>query len=129
MKTAFIMGCLLAATTASKSNHKIHKKIHDVVSKVKKGGSKIVDIYDEVIEKYHAHKDKIAEATDKWAALNIDIDGENKEVYIAAPFWFTGGGGDKIEIPYGGRLFLSESYSLDPEKYFKPDRKMLSLVS
>ena len=47
---------------------------------------------------------------DKWAALNIEVDGENKEVYIAAPFWFTGTpDGHKIEIPYGGRLYLSNS--------------------
>ena len=61
------------------------------------------------------------DADDEWAALNIEVDGETKKVYLATPVWFTGTGGDKIEIPYGGRLYLSDSYSLDPTKFFKPN--------
>ena len=63
-----------------------------------------------------------AETNDNWAALNIEVDGQDQQVYIAAPFWFTGTpDGHKIEIPYGGRIYLSNTYSVDPEKYFRPN--------
>ena len=132
MKTAFTLGCLLAAATADRpfkmfqdagkqiQNH--NKRFQDAVDKVmNKEKDKAVDIFGEVVDKYREFKEKMAEANDDWVALDIEIDGQTQKVYIATPFWFTGTGGDKIEIPYGGRLYLSNSTTLDPEEYFKPN--------
>ena len=50
---------------------------------------------------------------DGWASLNITEDGVAKTVYIAAPFWFTGEGGDHLTIPEGGRVYLSNTPDLE----------------
>ena len=58
--------------------------------------------------------------TNGWASLDIKEDGQSKTVYIAAPNWFSGEGGDHISIPEGGRVYLSNSPSLDPNNFYKP---------
>ena len=58
--------------------------------------------------------------TNGWASLDIKEDGKDKTVYIAAPNWFSGGGGDNISIPEGGRVYLSNSPTLDPNNFYKP---------
>ena len=122
MKTAFILACVLAAATASDAVH----KFKDVVRKVKKGSEiaehRMFNLVNKAMAEYKDFRGRNREADDKWAALDIEVDGETKQVYIAAPFWFTGTpDGKKIEIPYGGRLYLSNSYSVDPEQYFRPN--------
>ena len=119
MKTSFIIGCFLAAIDAR--SPRVKDFVHNVKDKLTRKEEKIHDIYDEVKDKYDDFKNKMKEANDDWASLNIEVDGKTDKVYLATPKWFTGTGGDKIEIPFGGRLYLSNSYSLDPENYFKPN--------
>ena len=59
--------------------------------------------------------------SDGYVPLTITEDGESKTVYLAAPFWFTGEGGDHISIPEGGRLYLSNTADLNPETFYKPN--------
>ena len=119
MRTTFALSCVLAI--AFGKHDRASKFLDNVKDKIEKGESRAHDIYDKVKEKYDDYKTKMSEANDDWAALNIELDGQTKQVYLATPIWFTGTGGDKIEIPFGGRLYFSESYSLDPEKFFKPN--------
>lgn len=56
-----------------------------------------------------------------YQSLTITEDGASKTVYLASPFWFTGGGGSQIEIPEGGRLYLSNTPDLNPETFYKPN--------
>jgi len=56
-----------------------------------------------------------------YTALTITEDGAAKTVYIASPFWYTGEGGDRVTLPYGGRSYLSNTNYLDPEGYYKPN--------
>jgi len=119
MRTTFALGCVLAV--AFGRQHHLGSFVDNVKDRITNGETKAHDIYDKVKEKYDDYKNKMSEATDEWAALDIEVDGKTEKVYLATPVWFTGTGGDKIEIPYGGRLYLSDSYSLDPTKFFKPN--------
>ena len=55
-----------------------------------------------------------------YAQLNIKEDGKDKTVYIASPSWFTGGGGDTLSLPEGGRVYLSNTPELSSEGFYKP---------
>ena len=53
--------------------------------------------------------------------VDVKVDGQNKTLYIAHPFWWTAtGGGDEIKIPHNGRAYLSETPNVEPEGYFMP---------
>ena len=119
MRTTFALSCVLAV--AFSRHHKLGSFVDNVKDSIENGETRAHDIYDKVKEKYDDYKNKMSEANDEWAALDIEVDGKTEKVYLATPVWFTGTGGDKIEIPYGGRLYLSDSYSLDPTKFFKPN--------
>ena len=56
-----------------------------------------------------------------YVGFNILEDGAPKTVYIGSPFWFTGGGGDTMDIPPGGRIQLLTSPTLSPEAFYKPN--------
>ena len=59
-------------------------------------------------------------SSSEWTALNIKEDGKDKTVYIAAPSYFKGEGGDHLKVPMNGRALLSNSPTLNPDKYYKP---------
>ena len=55
--------------------------------------------------------------------MEITVDGQPKDVYIASPSWFVGNDPDDdsaMDIPWGGRVYLAEKPNVDPEAIFKP---------
>lgn len=56
-----------------------------------------------------------------WVAFNITQDGVVSTKYIAVPSWFSGGGGSKLIIPYGGRGHISNTPSLNHEHFYTPN--------
>merc|ERR1712012_103499 len=59
--------------------------------------------------------------TPNYTPVTVTEDGEAKTVYIASPWWYTGGGGDNVTLPYGGRSYLSVTDYDDPEGFYKPN--------
>lgn len=60
----------------------------------------------------------VAEANG-WNSVQVTVDGKQKTLYMAINS--NKSGGSNIVIPFGGRGYLSESASLDPNHFFKPN--------
>jgi hypothetical protein len=61
------------------------------------------------------------DTTPNFTPVTVTEDGEAKTVYIASPWWYTGVGGDEVQLPYGGRSYLSVTDYDTPEGFYKPN--------
>ena len=63
--------------------------------------------------------DVLQSESNGWSAVTAKVDGVSKTLYVAINS--NKSSGSTITIPYGQRGYLSESASLDPTKFFKPN--------
>ena len=103
MKSAYAAACFIATSLATEVTNSLE---------------------DRVQQSYTHYKDNqiLVNDTNPFTSVNVEVDGKTETMYIAAPFWFTGGGEDgKMQIPPGGRAYLSFKDSVEPEQYFSPN--------
>lgn len=51
-------------------------------------------------------------------SITIKENGTPKTLYVVGPDWYSPKGGDRMEIPHGGRSYLATSNSLGPDNFY-----------
>jgi hypothetical protein len=57
--------------------------------------------------------------TNGWSALSVNVDGQDKTFYVATNV--DKSYGKTLNVPYNTRGYLSNTPSLDPNQFFKPN--------
>jgi len=61
----------------------------------------------------------VAEIPNGWSSIQITHDGAAKTLYVASGS--SSSGGNRVTIPYNNRAILSQTPSMDPNQYYKPN--------
>ena len=61
----------------------------------------------------------VNEIPNGWSSIQITHDGATKTLYVASGSYKSGG--NKVTIPYNNRAILSQTPSMDPSQYYKPN--------
>lgn len=61
----------------------------------------------------------VSEVPNGWSSIQITHDGAAKTLYVASGS--SSSGGNRVTIPYNNRAILSQTPSMDPSQYYKPN--------
>ena len=71
---------------------------------------------------YQINMAEIQVQEEGWDPIYVEVDGLVQKLYLASPHWFSAGDRTDIgmDIPWGGRVYLSETPLVSPDSIFKP---------